>query len=179
MWTNLTLTDTLNPRLFHFQVDPSHKALGKHSYSRRCATKVSFLLNHSRPRRCGRRHIFIKMLLVSDANNSLLSRIERLTRTSHRFSLSSVLDSAEYVQLLASDGNVYLENDTGLNVFTWLALIVRGVWRCENDKTRRYRVNPDSFNFPLVPPHPLLQTPLHLAWPPEVCGEQQRVSLLQ
>lgn len=35
-WTPLTLSFNL-----HFQVDPRHEALGKHSYSGRLATEVS------------------------------------------------------------------------------------------------------------------------------------------
>lgn len=43
VWIKLTPIDTLNfnLHLFYFQVDPCHKALRKHSYSSRCATKVS------------------------------------------------------------------------------------------------------------------------------------------
>lgn len=42
-WNELLLT--FNPfHLFYSQVDPRHKALWKHSYSRHCATKVSLIL---------------------------------------------------------------------------------------------------------------------------------------
>lgn len=119
--------------------------------------------------------------------------VGRLTRMSHLFFPSSMLASTEYVQQLAlvcnsASGRWFLlafeetweTETTACCQFTRgtcyeLGLVVLKWRRCLENKTL---LSKSSFSFPLVSllPH---QTPLDLVWHPEVCGEQQRVIMLQ
>lgn len=110
---------------------------------------------------------------ISVYKTRLFSAISgQLIRKSHLFFLSCLLDLAEWVLQLRDMRRWNSFERVSFYLYRLTVLKWRG---CLENMSL---LSKSWFSFPFVS-HLLPQTPLNLVWPPEVCGEQQRVSLLQ